>query len=128
METSATLPPFPEVAEFVRSFAGLGSAREINPQTRLDADPRITGLDGQEMLQEAAARFSSRLCGPDGYITTFGLKPNECLFSSEGLDLLGIGALIARLTGESRHTVRDLTVGELHAAICRHRLASKGAA
>ena len=128
MSTSTTAPSFSDVAEFVRAFAGLGRTRIIAPQTFLDADLGITGDDGSDLLLEAAEHFSSRLLGADGYTTTFSLAQNECLFGSEGLDLLGIGALAYRLSGQPKNVVRDLTVGELHNAICRHRLATGSAA
>ena len=128
MSTSAISPSFSEVAEFVCNFAVLGSARIITPQTRLDADLGVTGDDGSDLLSQAARHFNSRLAGSDGYITTFGLAPNEYLFHSEGIDLLGIGALADRLLRRPKFVVRDLTVGELHDAICRYRLTTLGAA
>ncbi|MDR7070956.1 hypothetical protein J2X02_003830 [Pseudoxanthomonas japonensis] len=123
MSTTATSPSFSDVAEFVRDFAGFGHGKAITAQTRLDADLGIAGLDGDDLLKQAAEHFNAKLAGSDGYISTFNLAPNEYLFGSEGLDLLGIGALV-----RPRPLVRDLTAGELHDAICRYRLAPIGAA
>lgn len=122
--SAGTPPSFADVADFVRRFTGLGSATDITPATRLDADLGVTGLDGDHLLEQAQHHFTSRLSGPDGYITTFGLAPHEYLFHSEGLDLLGLGALTDRLLGRPKPVVRDLTVGELHDAICRQRFAT----
>lgn len=119
MSNPADALSFPEVAEFVREFAGPEPATSITPQTWIEADLGVTGLDGDRLLQAAAIRFDCQLTGTDGYITTFGLAPDEYLFRSEGLDLLGIGALADRLLGRANHVVRDLTVGEFHRAICR---------
>jgi len=70
------------------------------------------------VLQEVSRHFDVPLAAEnDGYRTTFGLQPDQYLFHSEGLDLLGTGAFIRRLRGEAPATVRDLTVGELHKAI-----------
>ncbi|MHC9087066.1 hypothetical protein ACYX7E_18795 [Luteimonas sp. RIT-PG2_3] len=128
MSTPAIPPSFVQVANFVREFAGLDDSKGISLDTRLEADLGVTGGDGDDLLQVAAQHFNSRLSGQDGYVTTFVLAPNEYLFHPEGLDLLGVGAAVGRLLGRPKHVVRDLTVGELHDAICRNRLAGVGAA
>lgn len=112
MHRSDSTPTVGDVVEFVREFAGLKTSDALTPATKLDADLGITGDDGSALLAQAAEVFGTQLEGPDGYVTTFGLRPNEFLFHSEGLG--PIWPLPA-------HTVRDLTIGELHEAICRSR-------
>ena len=110
--SETSLPTISDVIEFVREFAGLKGSINISPATKLDAELGITGDDGMDLLIEAAGAFCTQLEGEDGYITTFGLQPNAYLFQAEGLDLFGL---------LPAHTVRDLTVLELHEAICRGR-------
>jgi hypothetical protein len=123
-----TLPAFAETAQLVRRFAGHGSHVVIAADTRLEHDLGITGADGAALLEEVSRHFNVALAGPDGYRSTFGLGPNEYLFHSEGLDLLGLGVLIDRVLRRPRSTVRDLKVGDLHEAVCRVRRLASGAA
>ena len=121
-------PSLHDVSHFVRSWTGIGSETSIDADTLLEADLGVTGHDGDELLKAAEKVFGVSLSNPDdGYRTTFSLSANEYLFSSEGLDLLGIGALVRRLLRIPGHAVRDLTVGQLHAVIARSA-ASAGAA
>ncbi|MCR6663817.1 MAG: DUF1493 family protein [Luteimonas sp.] len=128
MSTTDTAPSFAEVVAFVRDFSGIHSKKEIAPGTRLEADLGVTGDDGDDLLQEAEKRFDSALVRQDGYVTTFGLAPNEYLFHPEALGLLGIGAIVSFIRGQPKHVVRDLTMGELHDAIRRNRRLRIGAA
>jgi hypothetical protein len=115
-------PTFHEVEAFVRDFARLGRKEVITPDTRLEADLGITGDDGGELLQKAAAHFGVQLADPvHGYRSTFGLGEHEFLFHDEGLDLLGIGVLIRRLRKQPEPRIRELTMGELHNAILRSK-------
>lgn len=118
-------PTLEEVIEFVRDFTGLKASRLITKDTKLDADLGLTGDDGDEFLQEASKRLKAVLSDEaTGYRSTFSLADDEYLFHSEGFDPLGIAALFRPRAPK----VRDLSVGELHAAIsnARRRLASEG--
>jgi hypothetical protein len=113
-------PTVVEVADFVRRFAGISPNRPIGSDTRIDADLGITGMEGPELLQAAEEHFDVVLATEEnGVRDTFRLGPNEYLFGSEGLDLLGITAIIRLLKGEPRPVVRDLTIEELRQAISR---------
>ena len=113
---------FDDVVSFVRSFARIRGSRTITRETQLEADLGITGDDGADVLEEVARHFNAALASPqDGYRTTFNLRANEYLFSSEGFDLLGISVLIRWLRNEPRPVVRDLTLGQLHDAIIKTR-------
>ena len=117
-------PSFDAVAAFVRQFAGLRQKHVVEPSTRCDADLGITGDDGDDLLKEASSYFRVQLAHPvEGYRKTLGLAADEYLFHSEGLDLLGVSAIIRWLQKESLPRVRDLTVGELHNAIVRAKSA-----
>lgn len=114
------LPSFQDVELFVRDFAGLRRKHQIAPETRLEAHLGITGDDGDELLQRASKHFGVALAHPiHGYRDTFALADNEYLFHGEGLDLLGISALLGWLRNGERPRVRDLTMAELHGAIVR---------
>jgi hypothetical protein len=118
-------PTFDDLALFLRDFARISPRTAISPETRIEADLGITGDDGDDLLKGVATHFRTPLASPeDGYRSTFGLAPNEYLFHSEGVDMLGFGRLLARLfrrTDEAPAVVRDLTVGELFAAILRRQ-------
>src|SRR5687768_8905160 len=121
-----TSPSFDEVAEFVKEFAGVAKSRSIQPHTRLELDLGVTGDDGDDLLEEPSKRFGVELATPEGgYGPHFGLGPNEYLFHSEGVDLLGITILLRWLTGEPKPIVVDLTVGKLHDVIARVRAAQQ---
>lgn len=92
-------PSVAEVARFVRSFTGHGNHVAVSVDTRLEADLGVTGDDGSALLEEASRYFNAALAGPDGYRSTFRLRPNEYLFHSEGLDLVGLGALLGGCSG-----------------------------
>lgn len=118
----AEVVTFEDVEAFVRDFAGLQRKRVITPDTRLENDLGITGDDGSELLEKAAAHFGVQLADPvHGYRPTFGLGENEYLFTSEGLDLIGIGELIRKLRKQPRPIIRDLSMQELHNAILRSK-------
>lgn len=113
-------PTFQEVETFVRHFAGLRQNHVVEPASRLEADLGITGDEGDDLLQGASRQFGVQLADPVlGYRSTFGLAHDEYLFHGEGLDLLGIGAIIRWIRKEPRPRVRDLTMAELHNAILR---------
>lgn len=118
-----TYPTFQDVEAFVRDFAGLRRKQVVTPDTRLEADLRITGDDGTELLEKASAHFGVQLADPvHGVRRTFGLAENEYLFHGEGLEIPGISALIRWVfnppeTSEPRY--RDLTMKELHDALVR---------
>ena len=115
-------PSFDEVAAFVKEFAGIQKSQSLQPNTRLEHDLGITGDDGDELLEEAGRRFRVELATADGgYRPNFGLRPNEYLFSSEGVDLIGITILLRWLSREPKPVVVDLTVGRLHDVIARVR-------
>ncbi|MEJ1267413.1 hypothetical protein WDV93_08480 [Pantoea ananatis] len=57
----------------------------------------------------------------DDFRTLFDLKENEYLFSSEGLDLLGIGYFFEWLRGKPHSVVKDLSVGQLHQVLVKLR-------
>ena len=106
----------------MRNFTGYRGSRPITCETRLEADLGVTGDDGDDLLEEASRCFNAALASPqDGYRTTFGLRSNDYLFSDEGVDLLGVNALIRWFRGEPRPVVRDLTLGQLHDAIVKTR-------
>lgn len=105
------MPSFDDVAAFVREVVRPRGDRSITPETRLEADLGVTGDDGTDLLREAEKRFKVTLTR-----NSFGLGPNECLFGPEGFDPLGI---IHWIRGLPRLMIRDLTVGELHDAVCR---------
>ena len=127
MSTSARPPSFAETVEFVRRFSGHGCKTIVAVDTRLDADLGITGDDGSDLLEEAARYFGADLASHDGYRTTFGLGPSEYLFHAEGLDLVGVGKVMDWIFGRTRPVARDLTVRQLHEAICRTRRPPPGA-
>ena len=115
-------PSFAEVEAFVRSFGAIPETQFIAPDTCIEEDLGITGDDGDELLRDAAKHFNVILLEQNtGYRDTFGLGPNEFLFHSEGVDFLGISTLIGWARSIPKPVVVDLTVGELHEAICRRR-------
>jgi len=117
LSTTSTPPSLEELIEFLRSFAGIPQRQQISAETRLEADLRITGLDGSDLLEASARHFHASLASPDdGYRRPFHLGPDEFLFHAEGLSL---GVFLMGLLGYRDPRIRDLTVGELHAAICR---------
>jgi hypothetical protein len=114
-------PTIEDVIAFVRQFQRVPDRVPIFASTRLDADLGITGLDGEDLLEEAATHFRVQLASPvDGYRTTFSLGPNEYLFGSEGVSF-GLFGFLSRMIQDLREIpdpiVRDLTVAQLHDAI-----------
>jgi acyl carrier protein len=113
-------PTTEEVAEFVRRFAGISSDRSIGADTKIDDDLDLTGMDGIALLQAIEEHFGVVLMTDEnGVRDAFDLGPNEYLFGSEGLDLLGVSKLIRLVKGEPDPIVRDLTIEELRRAIRR---------
>lgn len=109
-------PTFEEFTEFLRSFASLSSKKQISAMTLFEDDLGITGDDGSDLLEETEKRFGVKLSSEEhGYMETFNLGPNEYLFNSEGMDLLGF---FKGLFG-TKEIVRAFTVGELYDAVCR---------
>ena len=116
------MPALENVADFVREFAGLKRSFPITERTKLDADLGVTGDDGDQLLREAAKRFQTVLADEEtGYRSTFLLADDEYLFHAEGLEFFGVLGFARRICGSRAIKVRDLTVGELHAAIRRAR-------
>ena len=113
-----TEPTLGNVIAFVRAFTGVKPTRSITASTRLEADLGVTGDDGVLLLQEAERRFGRTLTTPGGGVRgVFGLGPDEFLFGPEGFDPIGLGALVRWMRGDPPPVIRDLTVGELHAAL-----------
>ncbi|HGM5492135.1 TPA: hypothetical protein ACKP1B_003815 [Serratia fonticola] len=110
-----------DVIGFVRKFTGEHRA-PINENTWLEADLGISGDDGVEFLEEAAQVFGVVLyTEEDGYRFTFDLQQNEYIFTSEGLDLLGMSRLINWLRGMPRPVICDLSVGHLYEVLVEAR-------
>ena len=111
-------PSLDEVVAFVRDYTR--TRRQLSAGTRLEADVGVTGDDGVALLEAAEEHFGRAISDPEtGVRETFGLGPNEYLFGSEGLDLIGISALVRWLRGRPRPTIRDLTIAELYEALAR---------
>lgn len=114
-------PRLEDVIAFVREFSGWHS-KAIDESTLLENDLHITGDDGVELLEEAEAVFAvSFATQEDDFRALFSLQDNEYLFTSEGLDLLGIGYFCRWLRGIPHPVVRDLSVGQLHRVLVKLR-------
>lgn len=110
-------PTLHDIIGFVRKFTGEYRA-PIDENTWLEADLGISGDDGVEFLEEIAQVFGVVLhTEEEGYRLTFDLQENEYIFTSEGVDLLGISGLINWLRGIPRPVIRDLRVGCLFKAL-----------
>lgn len=104
-------PTLHDVIDFVRKFTGEYRA-PIDGNTWLEADLGISGDDGVDFLVEVAQAFGVVLhTEEEGYRLTFNLQENEYIFTSEGVDLLGVSRLINWLRGIPRPVIRDLSVG-----------------
>ena len=111
-------PTVEDLSAVIREFAGLRPDRRINARTRIDRDLGITGDDGIDLLRTVETRFQVSVGLVDGRIRqVFGLGENEYLFGSEGLEIPFLSGLSRRITGKPAPVIRDLTVGELLAAI-----------
>ena len=109
------VPSFEQFAVFIREFAKLSPEIVIARVTRFERDLGITGDDGRDLLDEAEKRFGVELSSVEnGVRHVFNLGPNENLFHSEGVGVLGVFR---------SEPVREFTVGELYDVVCR---ASKG--
>lgn len=107
-------PTLHDVIDFVRKFTGEYRA-PIDGNTWLEADLGISGDDGVDFLVEVAQAFGVVLhTEEEGYRLTFNLQENEYIFTSEGVDLLGVSRLINWLRGIPRPVIRDLSVGHLY--------------
>jgi hypothetical protein len=125
-----TSPTLEEVIVFVREFQGVPPTTRIHGGTRLESDLGITGLDGDDLLEQAGRHFRVALGDPvQGYRPNFGLAPDEFLFHSECHSFL-LESILRRMERSpalrrlvrGRHEgerVRDPTVAELHRALCR---------
>lgn len=123
-DTSA--PKFEQVVEFIREFARIPDRVAIARNTRFEDDLGVTGMDGVELLEKVERRFGVELGDQDdGIRQTFGLGPNEYLFTAEGIG--GLIDLIRWLGGKPEPKVRQFTVGELYDALVRLSGANKGA-
>lgn len=113
-------PSIDEVAAFVRRFAGLRDDASVTATTLLQADLGVTGDDGCDLLKDVASEFGIVLATPaDGYHASFELAPDQQLFDDEGWGLPGLRTLARLLGAPLRAPARDLSVGELHEALCR---------
>jgi hypothetical protein len=113
------VPTLDEFIDFLRNFARIPAGKMITAETLIEDDLGITGDAGLALLKEAEKRFGVHLCSEEhGFRQTFNLEPNEYLFSSEGLGLIG---LLHGFFG-TNVTVRVLAVGELYDAVCRASL------
>ena len=111
-------PTMQELSAVIREFVGLRSGRHVTAHTRIDRDLGITGDDGIELLRTVETRFDVSVGLEDERIReVFGLGENEYLFGSEGLEIPFLSGLSRRITGNPAPVIRDLTVGELLAAI-----------
>jgi hypothetical protein len=104
-----TVVSFDHFVRFVREFGSISPKVAITRSTRFENDLGITGDDGCDLLLKTEQHFGVRLWSDTyGYRHTFGLRPNEHLFHSEGFDILGLF---------QQGSVREFTVGELYDAI-----------
>jgi len=53
-------PSLEQVAEFVRTFTGIGGAVAITSHTRLEADLGVTGEDGDECCRKCHVTLTFR--------------------------------------------------------------------
>ncbi|KGD83164.1 hypothetical protein G5574_16340 [Pantoea stewartii] len=114
-------PELEEVIAFVRDYAGWKS-KVVNENTLLERDLHLAGMDGVDFLEAAETFFAVSFdIEDDDFRTLFDLKENEYLFSSEGLDLLGIGYFFEWLRGKPHSVVKDLSVGQLHQVLVKLR-------
>ena len=118
-------PSVEEVIAFVREFSGC-TRKAIDESTLLEEDLGICGDDGVELL-EAEKFFAVRFeTDEEDFRSLFSLKENEYLFTSEGLDLLGICYFFRWLHGEPEPVVRDLSIGQLHQVLVKVRSKQEG--
>ncbi|MGK9175066.1 hypothetical protein KXR87_17925 [Yokenella regensburgei] len=114
-------PTLPEVISFIREYAGLRK-QPIDANAYIEKDLHICGDDGVELLQEAEKFFGVCFETDEHNLRTlFSMKENEYLFTSEGLDLLGISYFFEWVRGIPHPTTRDLTVGEFHQVLVKLR-------
>lgn len=119
-------PSVEEVIAFVREFSGC-TRKAIDESTLLEDDLGICGDDGVELLEEAEKFFAVRFAtDEEDFRSLFSLKENEYLFTSEGLDLLGICYFFRWLRGEPEPVVRDLSIGQLHQVLVKVRSKQEG--
>ncbi|MFS2059152.1 hypothetical protein [Kosakonia cowanii] len=119
-------PSVEEVIAFVREFSGC-TRKAIDESTLLEDDLGICGDDGVELLEAAEKFFSVRFeTDEEDFRSLFSLKENEYLFTSEGLDLLGICYFFRWLRDEPEPVVRDLSIGQLHQVLVKVRSKQEG--
>lgn len=119
-------PSVEEVIAFVREFSGC-TRKAIDESTLLEDDLGICGDDGVELLEAAEKFFAVRFeTDEEDFRSLFSLKENEYLFTSEGLDLLGICYFFRWLRGEPEPVVRDLSIGQLHQVLVKVRSKQEG--
>lgn len=110
----------------MREFSGC-TRKAIDESTLLEEDLGICGDDGVELLEEAEKFFAVRFAtDEEDFRSLFSLKENEYLFTSEGLDLLGICYFFRWLRGEPEPVVRDLSIGQLHQVLVKVRSKQEG--
>jgi hypothetical protein len=102
---------FDEFAEFVRKHWHVPGRKKVSPDTQFERDLALKGDDGDYLLVAIEKRFGVTLCSEEtGVRETFNLRPNECLFHSEGWSLFPFA--FTSLHGSVEPTVREFTVGE----------------
>ena len=106
-------PTFEQLADLIREIIGVSNKTIIDPSTQFENDLGVTGDDGVKLLEVIEKHFGIPLTNAEGQLSaSFGLKPNEYLFHSEGWSLpiwwFGCG---------HKPIVRNFTVGELHAVL-----------
>ena len=110
-------PALEEVIALVRRISG-DHKTPINAGTRLEEDLHIAGDDGVELLEAAEQAFGVSFFDDDvDFMELFELKENEYLFTTEGLDLLGLGRFCRWLRNEPEPVFTDLSVGKLHRVV-----------
>ena len=103
---------FEQVCQIIRDQCQLNPDESISPETQFERDLGITGDDGSEILDGVAEYYGIQFTAD-----SFGLQPNEFLFSSEGIDLFP--AFIRILFNKPEPEVRSFTVGELYDAVVK---------
>ena len=114
-----SLPTLEQVVTLVRQSAGIDPATPVRGSARLQSDLGIWGDDVTHLLLDAENQFSVRFpTNSEESRELFSLKQGERVFKDEVHLLTPLFALFRLLSAKSGD-VRDLTVSELHAAICR---------
>jgi hypothetical protein len=109
-----------EVIRFVRHQTGFPDRKPIGPDTLLEAELHVTGLDGPALLEAAERHFAIVIPRDESaFRELFQVGPDEYLFGPEEFDPVGFSALRRRMRNEPRPFWRDLTVSELYQILMR---------